>query len=115
VPAYPTALPIAFPFEESAPDYQVIRTEMEMGYVQTRAKTTVAPRLYKFQHVSLTAAEVATWLTFWNARKGGGETFDFTDPRTALTVTCRFLRAQSTMNRTNPQTYDIDVELEEAL
>lgn len=93
----------------------MIRTSMEAGYVQTRAKTTIAPRIYKFAHQSLTGAEVSTWLTFWNARKGGGEAFDFTDPRTAGVVSCRFLNVQATIRRTGPVTYDIDVELEEAL
>ncbi|MCC7202451.1 MAG: hypothetical protein IT393_07320 [Nitrospirae bacterium] len=112
---YPSSLLIEFPFDESTPDYGVIRTEMEMGYVQTRARTTIAPRGYKFSHRNLTASEISTWLTFWNARKGGGESFNFTDPRTSATVSCRFKQAQSVIRRTGPVTYDIDVELEEAL
>lgn len=111
---YPSLL-IEFPFDESAPDYGVIRTTMEMGYVQTRARTTIAPRLYKFSHSNLTASEVSTWLSFWNARKGGGEAFIFTDPRTSGNVSCRFKNDQPVIKRTGPQTYDIDVELEEAL
>ncbi|MGH8597284.1 MAG: hypothetical protein ACREXT_11565 [Gammaproteobacteria bacterium] len=111
---YP-ALVIGFPFKENAPDYGVIRTEMESGYVQTRARTTIAPRLYEFKHESLTASEVATWVAFWNARKGGGESFNFTDPRTAAVVVCRFKMEKPKITRTGPVSYDVDVELEEAL
>lgn len=112
--AYPSLL-ISFPFTEDAPDYQVIRSEMEAGYVQTRAKTTVAPRIYTFKHRALSAANVATWLAFWNARKGGAEAFDFTDPRTSATVSCRFRQSAPRITRTGPITYDLDVEIEELL
>ncbi|MGH7260625.1 MAG: hypothetical protein ACREI9_08075 [Nitrospiraceae bacterium] len=111
---YPV-LVIGFPFDELTPDYGVIRTDMESGYVQTRARTTSAPRGYAFKHESLTASEVATWLAFWNARKGGAESFNFTDPRTAAVIVCRFKMEKPRIKRTGPVSYDVDVELEEAL
>jgi len=117
---YPSLL-ISFPFDEAAPDYQTIRTSMEMGYVQTRSKTTVAPRVYTFSHLTLPAADVVTWLAFWNARKGGGESFNFTDPRTASVIVCRFDTdrmpdVSKLIRRTGPQSYDIGpIVLEEAL
>lgn len=113
---YPAALPIKFPFEEPAPDYGVIADEFEKGYVQRRARTTIAPRVYRFSHQSLTAAEVSTWITFWNARKGA-ESFNFTDPRTASVVICVFKQGiEPVITRTGPQTYDVEpVELEEQL
>ena len=112
--SYPSTILISFPFEESGPDYGVIRTEMEMGYVQTRNRTTIAPRSYKFTHVAASGNDVATWLAHWNDRKGGGASFTFTDPRTSSTITVRFKQQQPMIRRTGPITYDIDVELEEA-
>lgn len=113
--SYPSGILIDFPFEESGPDYQVIRTEMELGYVQTRAKTTIAPRSYRFSHRNVSSSDVTTWLSHWNDRKGGGASFTFTDPRTSSSVTCRFKQTTPMIRRTGPITYDIDVELEEAL
>jgi hypothetical protein len=33
-------------------------------------------------------------VTFWDARKGGVEAFDFTDPRTGSVISCRFLHGE---------------------
>lgn len=77
-------------FEEVPRAYVTIRTEFSDGYVQTRAQSTTAPRQYKYSHKGCSAAEVATWVAFWDARKGGAEAFDFTDPRTGAVVPCRF-------------------------
>lgn len=88
--AYPT-IPIAFEsFEELPRAYQVVRTGFEAGYAQTRAKSTTAPRAYQFMHDGISAADVTTWIAFWDARKGGAEAFDFTDPRTGSVIACRF-------------------------
>lgn len=88
--AYPTIAIAWGDFVELPRAYQVVKTPYEAGYVQTRAKSTTAPRQYQFSHRGITAAEVATWVAFWEARKGGAEAFDFTDPRTSATVSCRF-------------------------
>lgn len=86
---YPT-LSNAMEFTEDPLDYQVIATKMEAGYVQTRAKNTTAPRVLHINHVYLSTADVSTWESFWNARKGAGESFSFTHPRTGSTITMRF-------------------------
>ena len=88
--AYPS-IPIDHSgFQELPRAYVTVRTEFEAGYVQTRAKSTTAPRQYQFSHRGASAAEVTTWQTFWEARKGGAEAFDFTDPRTGAVIACRF-------------------------
>lgn len=113
--AYPS-IPIAFPFEEIPPDYGVVRTEFDDGYVQTRAKTSIGARGYRFSHETATAAEVATFNAFWNAQKGGALAFDFTDPRTGTVVSCRFKGDRPKSTRTGPNTYSIGpIELEEKL
>lgn len=88
--AYPT-IPIDHAgFMELPRAYATVRTEFESGYVQTRAKSTTAPRQYQLFHRGCSPAEVTTWVAFWEARKGGAEAFDFTDPRTGAVVPCRF-------------------------
>lgn len=112
---YPS-IPIAFPLEESPPDYGTIRTKFEDGYVQTRNRSTIGPREYSFAHEVVPAADVATWRAFWAAQKGG-LVFNFTDPNTGAVVVCRFkTEARPRIRRTGPLTYDIGpIELEEAL
>lgn len=88
--AYPT-IPISHEgFVELPRAYQVVRTGFEAGYAQTRAKSTTAPRQFQFQHKGVLAADVTAWVAFWDARKGGADAFDFTDPRTGATIACRF-------------------------
>lgn len=88
--AYPS-IPIAHgDFIELPRAYAIVKTPYESGYAQTRAKATTAPRQYQLSHRGATAAEVTTWLAFWDARKGGAEAFDFTDPRTSAVISCRF-------------------------
>lgn len=70
--------------------YATVKTPYEAGYAQTRPKSTTAPRAFSLTHQGATAAEVVTWNAFWEARKGGAEAFDFTDPRTGATLSCRF-------------------------
>lgn len=85
---YPT-LPIA-KLKELPGDYGVTKTEFEFGYRQTRPTRTKAARRYEIDHETLTAAEATTWKSFWDARTGGGEAFNFTDPRTSNVVVVQF-------------------------
>lgn len=87
---YPTIAIAHEGFVEMPRAYQVVRTGYEAGYAQTRAKVTTAPRAFQLTHHGATAAEVATWVSFWEARKGGSEAFNFTDPRTGNVIACRF-------------------------
>lgn len=88
--AYPS-IPIAVDsFMELPRAYQVVRTSYEAGYAQTRVKSTTAPRQFAFQHDGVPAADRTTFLSFWEARKGGAESFDFTHPITAEVISCRF-------------------------
>ena len=78
-------------YREGPPNYRTIRTAFESGHVQTRNKSTTAPRRFQFMHEAASPADVATFLTFWNARKGGAEVFNFTDPRSTTIVPCKFV------------------------
>lgn len=88
--AYPS-IPIApDSFVELPRAYRTITTGFESGYAQTRAQATTAPRGFQFMHKGVLAADVTTWAAFWDARKGGADSFDFTDPRTGSVISCRF-------------------------
>lgn len=116
--AYPTIAIALENFQELPRDYQTIRTPFEQGYVQTRAKSTTAPRGFRFLHQLVSAADVTTFTTFWDARKGGAEAFDFTDPRTGSVISCRFVgeRPQVTPRSPANQAFDIGpITIEEAL
>lgn len=116
--AYPTIAIALESFQELPRDYQTIRTPFEQGYVQTRAKSTTAPRGFRFLHQLASAADVATFATFWEARKGGAETFDFTDPRTGGVIACRFVGERPPYTPRSPanQAFDIGpITIEEAL
>lgn len=111
---YPS-LPIPFPVANTPPDYGVIRTEMEQGYVQTRARLTKAPRKWRFSHVMLTSSEKSTWLAFWDSKKGGSASFSFTDPISGGDVSVRFAMKEPEVLLAIPGRWNINVELEEAL
>lgn len=118
--AYPSAILIEFPFGENALDFQTLRSPFEAGYEQTRAKTTIAPKEFSFHHKNISAANVTTWLAFWDAHRGGGEAFNFTDPRTATVFSVRFaadvMAGRDLVQRTGPITYDIGpITLRQAL
>jgi|SRR5687767_7137371 len=113
--AYPS-IPITLPLGEEGPDYGVVETGMELGYVQTRARTTVAPREWSFSHNRCTAAERVTWIAFWNTHKGRATVFTFVDPHTGATVNARFnMKKPEIMRDVTFQRYNINVRLEEAL
>lgn len=88
--AYPS-IPLSWDsFTEQPRGYAIVRTEFEGGYVQTRLKSTTAPRRFQFVHKHVLAADVTTWVSFWDQHKGGAQAFDFTDPRTGSVIACRF-------------------------
>lgn len=73
-------------YGETPRQYDVIKTPYENGAVQRRLRSTTARRGYQFVHEVCSAAEVSTLVAFWEARKGGVEPFNFTDPRTGTIV-----------------------------
>jgi len=88
--AYPSIAISLNGFQELPRAYQTIKTPYEQGYAATRAKSTTAPRRFRFSHEKVPAGDVSTWVTFWETNKGGATAFDFTDPRTGSTISCRF-------------------------
>jgi len=116
--AYPSIAIAMQNFQELPRAYETIRTEYEDGYVATRAKSTTAPRRFRFKHEVVLAADVTTFNAFWEARKGGAEAFDFTDPRTASVISCRFVGPPPAYTPRGAANVAFDIgpiEIEEAL
>lgn len=112
---YPASLPIAFPVREKPQNYQVLRSEVDEGQVDVRLKSPLAPKAYSFEHQSLTPSEVATWVTFWEGRKGGALAFNFTDPRTGTVKVVRFDMEKPEILLVGPSLSNVRVSLKEML
>jgi phage-related protein len=68
-----------------------IMTEMEGGYMTSRPRHTRAPRrTFSLVWRSMVHADYQTLRTFYDARRGGSETFTWTDPETTTVYTVRF-------------------------
>ena len=85
------ASPLLDGFRETVQN-TALRTEMEQGPAKLRRRTTAGVRTMSVAFV-LSAAQVAILDTFYlTTLQGGTLSFDFTHPRTAAAVTCRFVK-----------------------
>lgn len=70
---------------------KALKTEMEGGYVVTRAKHTRKPRRkFTSGFSQLTDADKATLENFWDAVGGGSVIFDWTEPSSNTVYKVRF-------------------------
>jgi len=77
---------------EVSTENPAIRSEMEGGYVVSRARHTRAPRkTYKTGFTNIGTADKALLDSFWFTVKGGSASFDWTDPVTLSVITVRFM------------------------
>lgn len=93
MPAWPGSLPqkpLLEGLQEQAPTLTV-RTQMDAGPPKIRKRFTAGIRLFSLL-LSLTKAQVETLDVFFVTTSNGGATpFDWTHPRTAASVTFRFV------------------------
>jgi len=94
---WPTTLPaapLAEGFNEMMPDV-VLRTDMDTGPAKLRRRTTAEVSALQVAYL-LSATETALLDDFYMNTLGGGTlSFNYTHPRTAEAVTCRFARPPS--------------------
>lgn len=65
--------------------------ETEGGYVITRARHTRRPRrFFTIRYLDITEADRLALEAFWDARRGGSEAFNWTNPVTSETFNVRF-------------------------
>jgi phage-related protein len=67
-----------------------VRTEMEAGYVASRARFTRTPRQWKLRFDMTKTANRDIIIAFVTARRVGGESFSWVEPVAGATVTVRF-------------------------
>ena len=91
--AWPATLPqtpLQKSFSESLPD-NVIRTKMGVGPTKVRRRYTSGVRPMSF-NMKMTSAQVLAFETFFaDDTADGALSFDFTHPRTGVTVSMRFV------------------------
>lgn len=88
--AWPNISPPVYGMEE-APEDAVIRSEMEAGYEQTRARFTRNRSTFTLKWSALSAADTAALLTFYKTTAGNGiALIDWTHPATSATHVVRF-------------------------
>lgn len=94
-----------------------IRTNMEGGYVSSRARHTRTPRkTFTSGLTNLTNADKATLEAFWDTVRGGSVIFNWTSPQNAVVYAVRFkepLRWKYTGKGPN-QTWELQFTLEQA-
>jgi hypothetical protein len=77
-------------FTESSAD-PVKRYEVEGGYTVTRPRYTRLPRkTWTTGFTDLTTVEKDSFVSFWESKKGGSESFTYLNPADSQTYTVRF-------------------------
>jgi phage-related protein len=119
-PVFP-ALPSGKQMDSSktsvARENPVQRTELEGGYVATRAKHTRAPRkTWSCGFTFISNADKGALETFWDTVKGGSVAFDWTNPQDSIVYTVRFKGDPlkfSYVGRGTAQYWDVTFDLEQ--
>lgn len=93
-PLFPTlsggTKPDAADFSVSYED-PALRTDMEGGYVVSRARHTRTPRkTFKVVYRNISNADKILIENFWNTVRGGSVIFDWVNPEDTLTYAVRF-------------------------
>ena len=69
-----------------------IRSELDGGYVNTRARFTRTPRrIFSSGFTDISEADRLTLETFWDTVQGGSEAFNWTSPQDGNTYSVRFV------------------------
>lgn len=110
------AVPDSSQFRVSYEDPSM-RTDMEGGYVITRARHTRPPRrTWMVVYRMLTNADRALLETLWDTVRGGSATFNWTNPQNSTTYEVRFKDPLnfSYSGRGTNQRWDCSFSLEQA-
>lgn len=109
---------------EETPEDPGIKSQMDGGYVVSRARYTRAPRhVFKFQMTDMSNTDKLLVQTLWNTVRGSSDIFTFPHPFDGNVYTVRFNKQPSykyadfaTLNNGNPDHHwnITGIELEEA-
>ena len=95
---------------------KAIKTEIEGGYVSSRARHTRAPRMtFKVAYTYIKDADKLILDNFYKSMGGGSDYFTWTNPENAVSYTVRFKStlSGSFVGRLNNRRWDISFDLEE--
>lgn len=112
----PAAVPDSSQFQVMFED-PVMRSEMEGGYVITRARHTRAPRkTWRIVYRMLRNFDRLTLESFWTTVRGGSATFNWTNPQDGSTYIVRFKDPlqMTYVGRGSNQRWDCSFTLEQA-
>jgi len=120
-PQYPTLpsgqLPDSAKFEISSKS-NVVRKEMEGGYVVTRRRTTRKPRLnFKVGYTAIPGADRDAIHAFWDSMGGQAKIFEWVSRQDGLTYLVRFKDEEITyryVGKGETQLWDCSFTLEQA-
>jgi hypothetical protein len=104
-------------FYEVSREDPALKTEMEGGYVVSRAKHTRRPRRkFKTGYSSIGNADRAILEAFYDQVRGGSAIFDWKDPIEQVVYQVRFSQALTFkyVGIGEAQLWDVSVELEQA-
>jgi phage-related protein len=93
-----------------------IRTKVEAGIVQSRARFTQTKRKWSLRYEMLKSTNMSTLLAFEVARVGGSEAFYWVCPLDSVTYSVRFVGTVSyaPVYETNNTRYMVSLVLEQA-
>jgi len=82
--------PVVGVFDSTMAQDPVIRSQLDGGYVQTRARFTRITRRWTVRYEWMTKANKNTIKTFEDARSGGADSFTWTNPEDSTLYKVRF-------------------------
>ncbi len=83
--------PIVGDFDDTMAHDPAIRSRSEGGYVTSRARFTRIPRRWTVRYDWVSKVNKDTLKTFEDARRGGSDSFTWTNPENSTSYTVRFL------------------------
>ena len=95
------------------PEDPAIRTELENGQVQTRARYTRMRRSWTLAWANMTNADYQLMFSHYVAQKGGSDSFTWTNPMNNTEYTVRYKEFSSGKAITPTIRTDFSVTLEE--
>ncbi|ANT39919.1 hypothetical protein RGUI_0846 [Rhodovulum sp. P5] len=99
-------------WQRTGPENAVLRTDMETGPAKQRRRTTAAPKRWSGAIPSLTAAELASFETFFDTTlQTGALSFTATDPADETVKTFRFVGGYR-VTQPDPGVFRVAAELE---
>ena len=95
-------------------EYANVHNDLPHGYRYSYNERATPLMRFEIEYGPISDDDCDTLRAFWDARKGQYETFEFTDPETAITYTkCRFAMDSFSVRRLGPNENAVNVVIQE--